>query len=157
MKMMETSHKEIVADCKPEMEIKMMACQEMEARQGEKPTSLDRKLEVAEEWHVPEENAEVIPVGEPRKKRHRDQNQRNKKKWTQGNDGCQRRLAAAHRGMSHRAEVARKMQTDKKMPRRATVERRMRDIFRPNMTRCAKVARCKENAIGKVCARDNVV
>jgi hypothetical protein len=31
-------------------------------------------------------------------------------------------------------------QANKKMPRRATVARRMRDIFRPNMTRQAKVA-----------------
>jgi hypothetical protein len=46
---MEPSHKEIVAECKPETEIKTIACQEMEARQEEKPTSLDRKPEVAEE------------------------------------------------------------------------------------------------------------
>jgi hypothetical protein len=52
-----------------------MACQEMEARQDEKPTSLDRKPDVTEEQHVPENKAEVIPVGEPRKKRCRDQNQ----------------------------------------------------------------------------------
>jgi hypothetical protein len=134
-----------------------MACQEMEARQEEKLTSLDRKPEAAEERHVPEENAEVIPVGEPREKRRRDRNQRKKKKRTQGNDGYQRRLAAARRGTSHRAEVARKMQTDKKMPRLVTVARRMRNIFRPNTTRRARVARCKENAIGKVRARDNVV
>jgi hypothetical protein len=37
-------------------------------------------------------------------------------------------LAAACRGMSHRAEVAQKMQADKKMPRRATVARRMTDL-----------------------------
>jgi hypothetical protein len=58
-------------------------------------------------------------------------------------DGCQRKLAAARRGTSHRAEVVRKMifrQADKKMPRRAAVARRMRDIFRPNKTRHAKVA-----------------
>jgi hypothetical protein len=134
-----------------------MACQEMEARQEEKATSLDRKLEAAEEREVPVEDAEVMPVGEPRKKRRRDRNQRNKKKRTQGNDGCQRRLATARRRTSHRAEVARKIKADKKMPRRATVARRMRDIFRPNTTRRAKVARCKENAIGKVRARDNVV
>jgi hypothetical protein len=57
-------------------------------------------------------------------------------------DGCQRRLAAARRGTSHRAEVVRKMifqQADKKMPHRATVAQRMRDIFRPNTTRHAEV------------------
>jgi hypothetical protein len=54
-----------------------LACQEMETRQEEeKPTSLDRKPEAAEEGQIPEENAEVIPVGEPRKKRRRDRNQR---------------------------------------------------------------------------------
>jgi hypothetical protein len=37
-------------------------------------------------------------------------------------------------------EVVRKMKADKKMPRRVTVARCMRDIFRPNMTRHAKVA-----------------
>jgi hypothetical protein len=135
-----------------------MACQEMEAHQEEKmPTLVDMKPEAAQQEEVPVEDAEVMPVGEPRKKRRRDRNQRNKKKRTQGNDKCQRRLAAARRGTSHRAEVARKLQTDKKMPRRATVARRMRDIFRPNTTRRAKVALCKENAIGKVRARDNVV
>jgi hypothetical protein len=50
-----------------------MACQEMEARQEEeKPTSLDKKPEVAEQREVPVEDAEVIAVGEPKKKRRRD-------------------------------------------------------------------------------------
>jgi hypothetical protein len=44
-----------------------MACQEMEARQEDKPTSLDRKPEVAEQREVPVEDAEVMPVGEPKK------------------------------------------------------------------------------------------
>jgi hypothetical protein len=118
-----------------------MACQEMEERlEEEKPTSLDRKPEAAEERQVPEENAEVMPVGEPKKKRRRDRNQRKMKKRTQDNDGCRRRLAVARRGTSNRAKVARKIQADRKMPRRATVAGRMRDIFRPNTTRHAKVA-----------------
>jgi hypothetical protein len=72
-------------------------------------------------------------------------------------DGCQRRLAAARRGTSHRAEVARQMKADKKMPRHATVARCMRDIFRPNTTRRAKVARRKENSVGKDRTRDKVM
>jgi hypothetical protein len=83
-------------------------------------------------------------------------------------DGCQRRLAAARRGTSHHAEVARKMQADKKMPRRATVARRVRDIFRHNMTCRATVARFrkdifrpnttpKEITIRKHRTRDNMV
>jgi hypothetical protein len=85
---MDNSHKVMAAKTKPDrvmeemacqetmeahlvMDKKTMACQEMDARQ-EKPTSLDRKPEAAEERHVPEENAEVIPVGEPRKERRRD-------------------------------------------------------------------------------------
>jgi hypothetical protein len=116
----------------------------MEARpEVEKPTSADRKPEAAEEYEVPVEDAEVMPVGEPRKKRRRGRNQRSKKKRTQGNDGCQRRLAAARRGTNRRVEVSRKMQAEKKMPRRATVARCMRDIFRPNTTRCAKVTQGK--------------
>jgi hypothetical protein len=138
MKLMDTSHKEMVAEQKPERDMEtmacretmeahleeeeMMACQEMEARPEEKPTSVDRKPEAAEEeeW-VPKEDAEVMPVRELKKKQRKDRNQQNMKKRTQGMDGCQRRLAAAHRGTSHHAEVARKMQSDKKMPHRATV------------------------------------
>jgi hypothetical protein len=72
MQVMETSHKGIVAETKPETEIKTMACQEMEARQEEKkPTSPDRKPKAAQKEEVPAKNAEVIPVGEPRKKRRR--------------------------------------------------------------------------------------
>jgi hypothetical protein len=46
-------------------------------------------------------------------------------KWTQCQDGCRRRgLAVTHRGMSRRAKLAQqKQETDKKMPRCATVAR----------------------------------
>jgi hypothetical protein len=130
-----------------------MACQEMEARQDEKgPTSVETKPEAAQK-EVPIEDAKVMPVGEPKKKRRRGrklaaERHHQMKEWTQ--DGCQRRLAAACRGTSHRAEVARKMQADKKMPRRATVSRRMRDIFRPNTIHCVEMARCKESLSGKI-------
>jgi hypothetical protein len=46
LQVMETSHKEIVTECKPETEIKMMARQEIEARPEEEekePTSVYRK------------------------------------------------------------------------------------------------------------------
>jgi hypothetical protein len=130
---------------------------EMEARlDEEKPTSVDREPEAAEqEEEVPEENATVMPVGEPRKKRRKDRNQRNKKKRTQGNDGCQRRLAATSRGMSNRAKVARKTQANKKMSRRATVARRMRDIFRPNMTSRAGVIRREVDFVKNYSTRVN--
>jgi hypothetical protein len=103
----------------------MLACQEMDARPEEKSTSVDRKPEAAEERQVPE-NTEIIPIGEPRKKRRKDrklavERHRQMKEQTQGKDGCRRRLAPARRGTSHGSEVARKMQANKKMPRRVTV------------------------------------
>ncbi|PNF26045.1 hypothetical protein B7P43_G06353 [Cryptotermes secundus] len=49
-----------------------LACQEMEARQDErKPASLDRKPGAAHREKVPKVDAEIMPVGEP-KKRHKD-------------------------------------------------------------------------------------
>jgi predicted ATP-grasp superfamily ATP-dependent carboligase len=68
MQVMETSHKETVTENKPETEVKTMACQEMEAHQEEKLTSLDRKPEAAEEEEVPVEDAVMKPVN-GRKKR----------------------------------------------------------------------------------------
>jgi hypothetical protein len=54
MQVTETSRKETAAAFKPETEVKMMACQEMEAHQKEKElTSADRKLEAAEQREVP--------------------------------------------------------------------------------------------------------
>jgi hypothetical protein len=50
-----------------------LAYQEMEARQEEKkPTSPDRKPEAAQKEEAPAESAEVMPVGEPKKKGRRD-------------------------------------------------------------------------------------
>jgi hypothetical protein len=55
--MRDASHKEIVAESKPETEIKTMACQEIEARQEEEgPTSVEMKPEATEE-EVPAEDA----------------------------------------------------------------------------------------------------
>jgi hypothetical protein len=68
--MMCASHKEMVTEIKPEMEAEMMAYRETkEARlEEEKPTSVDRKSEAAELREVPVEDAEIMPVGEPKKK-----------------------------------------------------------------------------------------
>jgi hypothetical protein len=50
-----------------------LACQEMEAHQEEEePSSVDMKPEVVEQRKVPVEDAEVMQVGEPKKKRRRD-------------------------------------------------------------------------------------
>jgi hypothetical protein len=77
----------------------------MEAGQEEKPTSLDRKPEAAEEQReVPVEDAEVIPVEEPKKKRRRD-----------------RKLAAERCRQEPKDLTRHTMQADKKMPSRATV------------------------------------
>jgi hypothetical protein len=100
-----------------------MACQEMEARpEEEKPTSADRKPEAAEEYKVPVEDAEVIPVGEPKKKRRRDRKlaaeHRRQKPITSTRENCgpKERLAVARRGTSHRAESAQKMQPTRRCP-----------------------------------------
>jgi hypothetical protein len=134
-----------------------MACQEMEAHQEEKkPTSVDIKPEAAER-EVPTEDAEVMPVGEPKKKRRRDRKPAAERRChkpktsTRENCGPQKRLVVARRGTSRREKVTRHTKETDKMPRR------MRDIFRPNTAHRAGVVRCKENAIWKVRARDNAV
>jgi hypothetical protein len=69
---MGTSHKEMVAVIEPGRNTETMAYQEMEAHlEEEKPASVDRKPEVAQEQEVPAEDAEVMPVEEPKKKRRR--------------------------------------------------------------------------------------
>jgi hypothetical protein len=157
--------KEIMEKIMNSNQNEMLACREMteEHLEEKKPTSPDRKLEAAQQAEVPAENATVIPVEEPKKKRRRDrklaaERRRQEPKDTKKiNGGPQQKLAVARRGMSHRAEVARKIQANKKMPRRATVARRMRDIFRPNMTRRAKVARQQENSVRRDPTRDKLM
>jgi hypothetical protein len=160
---------------------KTMACHEMEERLEEQPTSVDRKPEAAEQREVLVENAEVMPVGEPKKKRRRDrklaaERRRQKpKNSTRENCGPQKKLAVDRGGTTRRAKVARKTPVDRKMSRRATVARNKGDIVKSYLTqeKChprrkliasrtrtthrAGVARCKDNAVGKVRARDNVV
>jgi hypothetical protein len=75
MQVMETSHREMVAEATPKRNMETMACQEMEERlEEEEPTSLDRKPEVAQQQEVPVENAVVKPVN-GRKRRHRGKKQ----------------------------------------------------------------------------------
>jgi hypothetical protein len=163
MQVTETSHKETAAVFEPETEVKTMACQGMEAHQEEeKPASLDMKPEVAQQEEVPVEDAEVIPVGELKKKRRRDRKlaaERRRQKTntsTQENYGPQKRLAVAHTGSSRCGRVTRHMkETDQKVPRRATVARCIRDIFKPNMTPRAAVARCRRNAFKKETTQGN--
>jgi hypothetical protein len=138
MQVTETSRKESAAAFKPETDVNTMACQGVEARQEEeKPTSTDRKPDAAQQEEVPVEDAEVIPVGEPKKKRCRDrklatQHRRQKTKTsTRDNCGPQKRLDVARRGSSRRAP------TNRKMSRRATMARRMRDIVKKNLTQGA--------------------
>jgi hypothetical protein len=149
------NHNEILA-CRETVE----AC--LEER---KPTSPDRKPEAAQKDEVPVDDAEVMPVGEPKKKRRRDRKLaaerrcQKPKTSTRENCGPQKRLAVARRGTSHRATVARQKgkRSDMRISRRATVARRMRDIFRSNTTRRTEVVRCKENATRKGCSRPSVV
>ncbi|PNF25369.1 hypothetical protein B7P43_G10918 [Cryptotermes secundus] len=84
-----------------------MACLVMEARQEEEDlASANRKPEVAELQEVPVQDAEVMPVGEPKKKRRRDRHRRNMKNPTRGSRGPQMKLAVVHRKVSRRATVA---------------------------------------------------
>jgi hypothetical protein len=69
---MRASRRETAAVIEPETEVKTMACQEMEAHQEEEPISADKKPKAAEQREVPVDDAEVMPVGEPKKKGRRD-------------------------------------------------------------------------------------
>jgi hypothetical protein len=169
----QTSRKETTAVIKPN-EVETMACQGMEARQiEEKPASLDKKPEAAQQEEVPLDDAEVIPVREPKKKKRRDRKlaaeHRRQKTKTSPRENCgpQTRLAVTRRGTTRRAKVARKMQADQKMSRRATVARRKRDIVksylpqekchsrrglttsRTRTTHRAEVARRNKSSVGK--------
>jgi hypothetical protein len=138
---MGASHMEMVSAFKPEIEEETMACREtMEAHQEEeKLTSPDGKPEAAQKAEVPAENATVMLVGEPKKKRHRDRKlateRRRQKPKTSNRENCrpQKRLAVARSGKvtRHRKEI------DRKMSRCTTVARRKTDIVRKNLTQGA--------------------
>jgi hypothetical protein len=128
MKMMDANHGETVA------------YQEEEARPQEKErTPVDTKPEAAEERQVPEDNATVMPVEEPKKKRRRDrrlaaERRRHKQRIsTQESRGPPKELAVARRGTTCREKVARKAPIDR-MSRSATVAWRKRNIFRKSST-----------------------
>jgi hypothetical protein len=89
----------------------MMACQEIEARQGErKPTSRDRKPEAAQRDEVPKVDAEVMPVGEPKRERRRDRKLAAERRRQEPKCGPQNKLVVARRGTTRRAKVARQME-----------------------------------------------
>jgi hypothetical protein len=137
--MRNVSRKETAAVIEPETEeVKTMACQGMEARpEQEKPTSADRKPEAVEEYEAPAENATVMPVTEPKKKRRRDRKlaaeHRRQKPNTSTRENCgpHNRLTVARSGSNRRGRVKRHTkEIDRKMSRRATVARRKRDIVK---------------------------
>jgi hypothetical protein len=111
----------------------------MEARQEENPTSLDMKPDVAKDGEVSVEDAEVMPVGEPKKKRRKDrklaaESSRQMNEWTQ--DGYWKGLTVARRGTSHRVKVAwQTKETSRKMSGSPRVTWRKRSVSRRNHTR----------------------
>jgi hypothetical protein len=73
--------------------IETMACQEMEARLKVEPTSVDMKPKVAKDEGVPNVDAEIMPVGESKKKRRKDrklavERRRQMNERTQCQDWC---------------------------------------------------------------------
>jgi hypothetical protein len=149
-----SSHMEMVSAFKPEIEEEMMACREsMEAcPEKQELTSVDTKPEVAQQEEVPVEDAEVMPVGEPKKKRRRDRKLATERCHQEPNCAPQKKLDVTRRGTSHCATAVRQKdkRSDKRMSRRATVARCMRDIFKPNTTR-------KGITVRKDRTRDNMV
>jgi hypothetical protein len=120
------SHMEMVSAFKPEIEEETMAYQEIEAHPEEEkePTSVYRKPEVAQKQEVPVEDTEVMPVGEPKKKRRRhrklamERGCQEPKDMKRINGGPQEKLAAARKGTTHREKVTRHMKvTDRKVAR----------------------------------------
>jgi hypothetical protein len=76
---------------------------------------------VAQEDEVPKKDAEIMPVGGP-KKRSRG---RKMKEWTRNQDGCRKRLAVTRKGTSRRAKVARQIkENDRKVSGPTSVGRR---------------------------------
>jgi hypothetical protein len=123
---------------------KTVAYQEVETRPEEKePTSVDTKPEAAEERQVPEENAIVMPVEEPKKERRRDrrlaaERRRHKQKnSTLESCGIPKELAVARRRTTRRAKVARKAPIDR-MYRRAAM------AWQNDKRRCKKMSAAQQ-------------
>jgi hypothetical protein len=117
----------------------------LEGMECEKPASEDTTPEVANDQEIPLKDAEVVPVGEPGKKRRdrrhlaAERRQRKEQKRTQSKHGRRKGLVATRRGTTCRAVVARRrvlftkttrsrlIVATREVPRRATVARRRRD------------------------------
>jgi hypothetical protein len=138
----------------------------MEARlEEDKPASEDMTPEVAHDQEVPMEDAVVMPVAEPRKRRRDRRNlaavRRQKKKdrnldakrcrkehkRTQRKNGCRGNLVAARRGTTRRAAVARRRNilSTKERSREFRDSRKRLVAARRGTTRCAEAARRKIN------------
>jgi hypothetical protein len=105
----------------------------MEAYPEEKePTSVDRKPEVAQQDEVPKKDAEIMPVGGPKKRcGYQKMNE-----WTQNQEGCQKRLVVAHREMSRHAKVAWQIkENDRKVSGHAIGAWCKRSVIRRNCIR----------------------
>jgi hypothetical protein len=89
------------------------------------------------EREVPREDAKVMPVGEPKKKRRKDRNQRKMKERPQGKDGCQKKLAVTHMEATWRNRASQKKLA----------------VTHRGTTLHAKVAQQKENVVGRNCTR----
>jgi rubrerythrin len=127
MQVMETSHKETAAVIEPETEANTMAYQEIEAHQEEEePTSADRKPKMAKQREAPVDDAEVMPVGEPKKKSRRD-----------------RKLAAEHRRQKPKTSTRENCgpQKDWPSPAEGQAAVRKRHGIRSKPTRRCPVAR----------------
>jgi hypothetical protein len=129
----------------------------MEARlEEDKPASEDMTPGVAHEQEVPLEDAIVMPVGEPRKRR-RDQHlaaQGRQKKEEQDLDarhrGKQQDLVAVRRAMTRRAQVKRhNFLSTKDMTREYRESRKDLAATGREETRHAKVAQHKGNFVGR--------
>jgi hypothetical protein len=148
-----------------------MACQEtMEPCLGkEESTSEDMTPEVAHEQEVPREDAVVMPVGEPRKRRRdqrhlaavsrqKDQDRdldarprRKEQKRAQRKNGCRRSLVAARRGTTRRAALTRRRNilSTKETSREFRGSRKKLVAARRGTTRCAEAARRMDIAIAR--------
>jgi hypothetical protein len=110
-------------DIKNDRKETMAYLEKTEARLEVEPASVDTTPEVADDQEVQVEDAEVLSIGEPRKRRRdrhlaagrrqkEDQNldagrRRKGKERIQSNDGYRKNLVAALRGTTRRVQVAR--------------------------------------------------
>jgi hypothetical protein len=115
MRSMQAELKSAIEDLKINGEETMAYQEKTEARLQEEPASEDMTPEVAHEQEVPMEDAVVMPVGEPTKRRRDGRNlAAHCRQKEEGRDldarrrGKQQDFVAAHRGTTRRAKVARR-------------------------------------------------